>query len=130
MVCGWMILLQSMHSLCSSLTSCHVMGPLGEFIQCPNLSEGNLGFAGGLFFQLGKLGEPTGPVAEVMGGSCGLVFQNTLCSFCVEFGNMWKGVVLLSLQRIPSSPAVISQGKRGNFHNGEVGECGVSTATP
>lgn len=60
MVCGWMILLQSMHSLCSSLTSCHVMGPLGEFIQCPNLSEGNLGFAGGLISSLGNWGSPQG----------------------------------------------------------------------
>lgn len=84
------------NSLCSSPSSWHLMGPRGELIQCPNQSEDYSGFADGLIScQLGALEEPTGPVAEVVGGSCGLILLNTLRSFCVEFGNLWKGVVLL-----------------------------------
>lgn len=38
---------------------------IGKLIQCPNLSENNSGFAGGLIScQLGPLEEPTGPVAR------------------------------------------------------------------
>lgn len=110
------------------------MGPLGELIQCPNLSENNLGFAGLIFVPSWG----TGGAHRVGGRGGGRKLWpdfsgHTVFFLCGIWGPVEGNGSALPQSESPARPAVIScpSGKEEQlFWNGEGGEHGVSTVTP